>query len=95
MTFLLITGLFILITLLILSFLIIGIQSNKIQTYENWILEFKNEIQTTYDTIIEIDKKGVFSTSLNKDGIFQYDDEVGVIFKQMKDLIEKLNQRTQ
>jgi hypothetical protein len=94
-TFLLITGLVISITLNIFLIFAIGIQANKVQTYEEWILEFKQDVETTLSNIQSIDKRGTFATSLNDKGLFESDDEVGAIFKEMKDLIEKLNQRTQ
>ena len=94
-TFLLITGLVISIVFNIFICFIIGIQTNKVQTYEEWILEFKEDVETTLENMKALDKRGTFATSLNDKGLFESDDEVGVIFKEMQDLIEKLNQRTQ
>lgn len=92
-TFLLITGLIISIIFNILLFILNGIQVNKIQTYEEWILEFRQDIANTLINMRNIDKRGTFATSLNDKGLFESDDEVGIIFKEMEDLIEKLNQR--
>lgn len=94
-TILLIIGLIISIALNFTTFLLIGIQANKVQTYEQWILEFKKDVETTLANMQAIDKKGVFASSINNDGLFESDDEVGKIFQEMKDLIDKLNQRTQ
>lgn len=94
-TFLLITGLVISIVLNIFTFFLIGIQLNKVQTYEEWIVEFQEDVETTLENMKAIDTKGTFATSLNDKGKFESDDEVGVIFKEMQDIIEKLNQRTQ
>lgn len=70
-------------------------QIAKIQIYENWILDFKKDVEMTLENLRGIDKKGTFATSLNDKGLFESDDEVGVIFKEMEAIVEKLNQRTQ
>lgn len=57
----------------------------KTEIYEQWISEFKRDVLKTYNTIKDIDNKQ----------IFEKDDEVGVIFQEMVDLITVLNQRTQ
>ena len=95
MTFLLITGIVISLVLNVLIIVIVGIQANKVQTYEEWILDFKQDVENTLANMQGIDDKGTFATRLNDKGTFETDDEVGIIFKEMKDLIEKLNQRTQ
>ena len=91
-----------LIILLILSIAIIAfaiklikIQIQKIKTYEEWIVEFKSDVSTTLENLRSIDKRGTFATSLNEKRLFESDDEVGTIFLEIKDIIEKLNQRTQ
>lgn len=94
-TFFLITGLIISIVLNVFFYFAIGIQYNKVLTYEQWILDFKEDVANTLETMRAIDKRGTFATSLNDKGLFESDDEVGVVFKEMEDLIEKLNQRTQ
>ena len=58
-------------------------------------MEFKEDVETTLEDMKAIDERGTFATSLNDKGKFESDDEVGVIFKEMQDIIEKLNQRTQ
>lgn len=67
----------------------------KIDMYESWILEFKENVMNTLEQMREMDKQGLFATNLNDKGIFETDDQVGAIFKELLDLIEKLNQRTQ
>ena len=94
-TFLLITGLIISLIVNVLTIIIVGIQANKVQTYEKWVLEFKENVETILESMRALDKRGTFATSLNDKGLFESDDEVGVIFKEMEDLIEELNQRTQ
>jgi hypothetical protein len=94
-TFLLITGLVISLVVNVLTIIIIGIQAKKVQTYEEWILEFKEDVETTLESMRALDKRGTFATSLNDKGLFESDDEVGVIFKEMQDLIEELNQKIQ
>lgn len=63
--------------------------------YERWIVEFKLDVVNTLEEMRDIDKQGVFSTRINDKGLFESDDQVGGIFKDIMDLIEKLNQRTQ
>lgn len=67
----------------------------KQEIYEQWILEFKTAVNTTLADMRQIDKQGVFATSVNEKGIFESDDQVGEVFKQIMALIEKLNERTQ
>lgn len=95
-TFLLILGLGLLISIAlnVFTFIIIKIQIEKNRVYEQWILDFKKSVETTLEEMKNIDKTGVFSTRINTEGIFEHDDQVGVIFKELEDLIEKLNQRT-
>ena len=87
-----------LLTVIILSILLVvgGItifllfQAGIRQTEENdllqdWIREFKIDINKTFQQIKELDNKN----------IFEKDDEVGVVFQEMIDLIKKVNDRTQ
>jgi hypothetical protein len=94
-TFLLITGLVISLIVNILTIIISGVQANKVRTYEEWILKFKQDVETTLENMRALDTRGTFATSLNDKGLFESDDEVGAIFKEIQDLIEELNQRTQ
>ena len=77
------------------AYIIIKRQLSKIETYEDWILEFKNELVTTLTNMRAIDKQGTFATSMNTEGTFESDDQVGQVFKELLDLIEKLNNRTE
>jgi hypothetical protein len=94
-TFLLIIGLVISLGLNVASFILIRIHLLKIRTYELWIVGFKSDLMNTLERMRTIDKVGTFATSLNDKGLFESDDQVGQIFKELLDLIEKLNQRTQ
>lgn len=94
-TFLLITGLVISLGLNIIAFILIRTLLKKVSTYEQWILEFKEEVNETLSLMRGIDKQGVFATSINEKGVFESDDQVGQIFKELTTLIEKLNEKTQ
>lgn len=94
-TFLLIIGLVISLGLNITAFVLIRTLLKKISTYEQWILEFKQEVTDTLILMREIDQQGVFSTSINEKGVFESDDQVGQIFKELTAVIEKLNEKTQ
>jgi len=79
----------------IFSIILIVNLLKKIKVYEQWILEFKDDVEDTLEEMRNIDKRGVFATSMNEKGLFESDDEVGIIFKDIQDLIEKLNEKVQ
>jgi hypothetical protein len=62
---------------------IVYICQNKIDIYEGWIVEFKNDVSEVYQQIKLIDDKQ----------LFEKDDEVGSIFSDLYLIIQKLNQR--
>lgn len=62
---------------------IIYICQNKIDIYESWIVEFKNDVNGVYQQLKVIDDKN----------IFERDDDVGVIFSELFIIIQKLNKR--
>jgi hypothetical protein len=94
-TFLLIVISIISLGLNVAAYILIRNLLKKQEIYEAWILEFKTAVNTTLAAMRQIDKQGVFSTSVNEKGIFESDDQVGEVFKQILALIEKLNERTQ
>jgi biopolymer transport protein ExbB/TolQ len=57
----------------------------KIKVYENWILDVKEDIGDLYKNIQEVDSKN----------IFEKDDDVGVVFEQIKELISSFNKKVQ
>ncbi len=69
-------------TTVILSYIVYNCQ-NKIDIYESWIVEFKNDISEVYQDIKLIDDKQ----------LFEKDDEVGSIFSDLYLIIQKLNTR--
>lgn len=77
------------------AYILIRILLKKQEIYEQWILEFKVAVNSILAEMRQIDKQGVFATSVTEKGIFESDDQVGEIFKEMTALIEKLNERTQ
>ncbi len=81
--------------LLFIAFLIIRRLLTRVETYEEWILDFKTDVMDTLEQMREIDKSAVFSSKLSDKGAFESDDIVGGVFKELQDLVEKLNQRTQ
>lgn len=94
-TALLIIFLIISLGLNVAAYIIIKRLLSKIETYEDWILEFKTDLVATLTKMRAIDKQGTFATSMNTEGTFESDDQVGQIFKELLDLIEKLNDRTE
>lgn len=79
--------------LLIIAFIIIKRLMDRVETYEEWILDFKTDVIDTLEQMREIDKSGVFSSKLTDKGVFESDDIVGGVFKELTELVEKLNQR--
>jgi len=57
---------------------------NKIDIYESWIVEFKDDVNDVYRQIKIVDDKN----------IFEKDDDVGGVFSDLYQILEKLNQRT-
>lgn len=88
-------GLVISLTLLLIAFMVIKRLLTRCETYEEWILDFKTDVIDTLEQMREIDKSAVFSSKLTDKGAFESDDIVGGVFKELQDLVEKLNERTQ
>ena len=61
------------------------ILNENIEVLTSWISEFRADVLKTYAHMKLLDDKEMFSK----------DDEVGVAFKDMSDLIRELNDRTQ
>ena len=57
---------------------------NKIDIYESWIVELKDDINNVYRQIKLVDDKQ----------IFEKDDDVGGVFSDLYLILKKLNQRT-
>ena len=53
--------------------------------YSNWIIDWRKQVFKTWVHIKMLDEKQMF----------EKDDEVGVVFQDMKDLIKSLNDRTE
>lgn len=66
----------------------------KNDTYEKWIIDFRQDVNDTYAAMRAIDDQGTFATRVNDKGVFESDDQVGAIFTDLADLISKLNKRT-
>ena len=70
--------------LLVLMYIIFNLyKKNKI--YEGWVLDTKDKASLLYENIREVDSKD----------IFEKDDEVGVVFEQIKELISSFNKKVQ
>jgi hypothetical protein len=63
--------------------IVIGIQTDKITTYENWVIEFHKDVNNTYTKLKQLDERNIFSR----------DDEVGFAFSQMVSIMEKLKDK--
>ncbi len=63
----------------------LDINLDKIETYQNWLLDIKKEVSITYSKLKDLDDKQMF----------EKDDDVGFVFSEMVKLIEKLKERTE
>jgi len=66
-------------------FLLIALKRSfsQIDMLEDWIINIKKEINSTYNKLKETDNRG----------IFEKDDDVGFLFADLKKIIESLNQK--
>jgi hypothetical protein len=68
-------------------FLVVSLKKsfNQIDILEDWLVEFRFLIKNTYNKLKSIDDKG----------IFEKDDEVGVLFTDLLEIIKLTNKRIQ
>lgn len=97
LTFLLVTCLIISLGLNVATFKLIQILLAKTGIYEQWILELKNDVTATVETMRKIDGEATFKSSFEATdkGTFESDDQVGQVFKDLVKIVEKLNERIQ
>ena len=83
---------FILLLLLLIStilniFLVISLKKafNQIDLLENWLVDFKYLVKNTYNKLKSIDDRGIFVK----------DDDVGVLFTDLLNIVELTNKRIQ
>ncbi len=76
-----------LISLIINIFLLISLKKsfNQIDILEEWLIEFKLLMNNTYKKLKNVDERGMF----------EKDDDVGVIFKNIIEIIDLTNKRIQ
>jgi hypothetical protein len=86
MWFTIIMGVIILMLLIIIAFMskALMVQVKKNDIHEQWIITLQNNVKNVYQTMHELDNKQMFIK----------DDEVGSVFQQMLELIDKLNTMT-
>lgn len=56
---------------------------NQIDILEDWIINFKNSVESTFNKLKDVDNRG----------IFEKDDDVGFLFMDLKQIIESLNKK--
>lgn len=64
----------------VLLFKLFTINLTKVEIYEAWILEYKNQINETYQALKFVDDKQ----------IFEKDDEVGFVFSDILEIVKDL-----
>ena len=76
-----------LISLVVNIFLLISLKRafNQIDILEEWLVEFKLLINNTYKKLKDIDERGMF----------EKDDDVGIVFKNIIEIIDLTNKRIQ
>ena len=80
MSYILIILLIISLIINVLLFKLFTINLTKVEIYEAWILEYKNQINETYQALKFVDDKQ----------IFEKDDEVGFVFSDILEIIKDL-----
>ena len=75
-------------------------QFKRIKKYEllimeldAWTLTTKGHVEDSLNLMRAIDKQGVFSSSISEKGLFESDDLVGQIFKQLTGILDDLNKK--
>ena len=88
---------FLILSLTVNIFLLILVKRllSSIEIYKNWIIETRNNVSNSLTIMRDIDKQWVFSSRELDKGIFESDDMVGQIFKQLTEVLENLNQKIQ
>ena len=96
-TFLLIIGLIISLGLNILAFILAQRLLQKISTYEQWVIEFKKNVASTLEQMKKLDEDATFKSSFESTGkgVFESDDQVGQVFKDLLDLVKELDEKIQ
>ena len=76
-----------LISLVVNIFLLISLKRafSQIDILEEWLIEFKLLINNTYKKLKDIDERGMF----------EKDDDVGIVFKNIIEIIDLTNKRIQ
>ena len=78
---------FLTISLILNIFLLVSLKRafNQIDILEEWLVEFKLLVDNTYKKLKNIDERGMF----------EKDDDVGIIFKNIVEIVELTNKRIQ
>ena len=69
----------------------ISIYETEILKSDDFILSMREQILKSLSTMREIDKQGVFSSRPLEKGLFESDDMVGSIFKDLMQTVDELN----
>jgi len=78
---------FLTISLILNIFLLVSLKRafNQIDILEEWLVEFKLLVDNTYKKLKNIDDRGMF----------EKDDDVGIVFKNIVEIVELTNKRIQ
>lgn len=74
-------------SLILNIFLLVALKKSfsQIDTLESWLVEFKSLVKNTYNKLKVVDERGIFVK----------DDDVGVLFTDLLNIIELTNKRIQ
>lgn len=85
------TFFYILITIVVCTFLFIGLHRYLIGEYTDYIAELKEENDELRDFLVEIQRRATESyqriTEVDRKGSFRSDDEVGFVFNFLRDIV--------
>ena len=65
----------------------------KIEVHEDWLNYFRTEVNEVQVRLNEIDKGGMFASSVNEKGLFEKDDDVGFVFSEILRIITEFNDK--
>jgi transcription elongation factor Elf1 len=65
----------------------------KIEVYEDWLDYFRTEIHDVHTRLDDVDKSGIFVSSVDEKGMFAKDDDVGFVFSEILRIIREFDEK--
>lgn len=65
----------------------------KIEVYEEWLSHFRAEIGEVHTRLTDVDKTGLFASTVDEKGLFEKDDDVGFVFSEILRIIKEFDDK--